>query len=641
MWLSDVSNWFSQSQPYAKRVSVPAGKISWAVNYIGMLALGGMMFLTAADVVGRYALNSPITGAFEVTQMLMVLVAFLCTAQTQVRKAHVGVDFFVNHAPKEGQAILHSITSLLAVFLFPVVSWQSFVKGMQFAEQGLTDSTLQVPQAPFMYVIGVGTAILSLVLIGNYLANISETLKRHRDVMNRVIPSVVVTGVVIALFVWSEQLPPIDPLAAGGLGFLVMLMFMFMGIPVAFSLFLVGMVGMAYLRGMDASLSLIGSIPYRTAAHYEFCVIPLFILMGYIVFYAGLGRDLYGTTYKWIGQLRGGLAQATVAACAIFGAIVGTTQAGVVTFGTIALPEMKRFKYDDKLATGCIAAGGTLATMIPPSNGFIIWGLLTEVSVGDMFMAGILPGIMLTIMFMTMIYIRCRFNPALGPSGPKVAWGDKAKSLNHTLPIIVLFVVVIGGLYVGVFTPTEAGGIGAFGAFIIAMAMRRFSWAKAGGTLTDAVRLSAMVFMILTGGNVFAKFLAASKVPLMLADTILTLNVPPLVVLGAILLVWMALGCVMPGLPITIMTVPILLPIFLELDFNLIWLGVLHQCCAEMGVITPPVGINVYVLAGIARDVPMERIFQGIFPFLYCLIIGLVIMIFVPQIPLLLPTLLR
>lgn len=625
----------------AEGVNKTASKISWAVNYLGMVALAGMMFLTAADVIGRYLLDSPVTGAFEVTQMLMVLVAFCTTAQTQVRKGHVGVDFFVNQASKTGQSILRSTTDLLSVFLFPVVSWQCFVKGLSFTEQGLTDSTLHVPLAPFMYVIGVGTAILSLVLIGNYLSSISKNVGKHREIINRVIPSVVVVAIVAAVFVWSEQLPPIEPLVAGGTGFLLMLIFMFMGIPVAFSMFLVGMIGMAYLRGIDASMSTISEVPYRTSAHYEWCVIPLFILMGYIVFYAGLGKDLYETTYKWIGRLKGGLAEATVAACAIFGAIVGTTQAGVVTFGTIALPEMKRYKYDAKLATGCIAAAGTLATMIPPSNGFIIWGLLTETSVGDMFMAGILPGIMLTIMFILLIYVRCRFNPLLGPAGPAFPMRERLASLNHTLPVAVLFIVVIGGLYAGVFTPTEGGGIGAFGALIIALAMRRLSGAKSWSLLLDSVRLCAMVFMLLIGGNVFAKFLAASKLPLVLADSITALNVHPLLILGVMLVLWIALGCVMPGLPITILTVPILLPVFLAMGYNLIWLGVLHQLCAEMGVITPPVGINVYVLAGIAKDVPMETIFRGIFPFFYTQLVGLVILIFVPIIPLYLPTLLR
>ena len=431
------------------------------------------------------------------------------------------------------------------------------------------------------------------------------------------------------------------PLAVGLIGIGILFILLFSRMPIGFVMALVGFVGFAYLVGFEPALGLLRTVPYRTFADYGMSVIPLFILMGEFCFFAGLSKDLYDTVHNWLGHLRGGLSMATVGACAGFAAVSGSSLATAATMGKVALPEMKRYKYDDSLATGSIAAGGTIGILIPPSVVLIIYGVITEQSIGKLFAAGFIPGILEAVFYMFTIYILCRRNPLLGPPGPKTSLRQKIVSLKGTWVVLLLFVLVIGGLYFGVFSPTEAAGVGAFGAFAFGLARRRLGWQAIKSSLIEAGKITAMIFIIITGAMLLGYFLAVSRLPFELASFIGGLAINRYLILGFILVIYILLGCVMDSLAMILLTVPIFVPLITQLVFNPIWFGILIVRVCEIGLITPPVGLNVYIIKGVAEDVPMHTIFKGIFPFLIADLCHVALLVAVPQISLLLPSLMR
>jgi tripartite ATP-independent transporter DctM subunit len=338
-----------------------------------------------------------------------------------------------------------------------------------------------------------------------------------------------------------------------------------------------------------------------------------------------------------LGQLRGGLAMATVGACAGFAAISGSSLATAATMGTVALPEMKRYKYDSRLATGAVAAGGTIGILIPPSVILILYGIITEQSIGKLFLAGFIPGVLEAVFYMVTIYILCKINPFMGPPGPRTSFLSKITSLKNTWIVLALFVLVIGGIYLGVFSPTEAAGVGAFGAFIFGLARRRLGWQALKSSLADTGRTTAMIFVIILGAMILGYFLAVSRIPFELADIVGTLAVNRYVILVLILIVYLLLGCVMDSMAIMLLITPIFFPLAISLGFNPIWFGILITRMTEIGLITPPVGLNVYIIRGVAKDVPMQTIFRGIVPFLIADICHVALLIALPQLSLFLP----
>lgn len=409
--------------------------------------------------------------------------------------------------------------------------------------------------------------------------------------------------------------------------------------PIAYAMALVGFAGFSYLVSPSAAFSMVAKEIFSTFSSHSLSVIAMFVWMGFLAFYSGIGSKLYVFAYKLIGHLPGGLAIATQAACAIFGAICGSNTATAATMGAIALPEMKKYKYDASLATASIAAGGVLGVLIPPSVIMIVYGMATEQSVGKLFMAGIVPGILLMLLYMGAIFILASRNPALAPAGPRASWKERFSALRGGLgEVLVVFSISIGGLFAGWFTPTEAGAVGAAGVLGVALLGRRLNWEGFKNSLLDATRTTAMIMLMVAGAIIFGRFMAVSKVPFAFANWAGALPLPPFAVVGIVLLIYLILGCFIDALALILLTIPIFFPIVVTaLGYDPIWFGVIIVMVVAMGVITPPVGMNVYIIKGVAPDIPLEVIFKGIWPFLAALIVCLVILIAFPQIATFLP----
>lgn len=428
-----------------------------------------------------------------------------------------------------------------------------------------------------------------------------------------------------------------DPIIVGVAGIMLMVLLLLLRMNIGFAMGIVGFGGFVLLTSFSAGISMIGMVAYKTGSSYTLTVIPLFILMGLFSNSSRMGYDLYQAVYRWIGFLPGGLAMATVMACAGFAAISGSSLATAAIMGMVALPEMKRFNYDSALATGCVAAGGTLGILIPPSTIMIIYGILTEQPIGTLFIAGILPGILLTFLFLGTIYLLTRKNPLLAPAGPNFPWRERFAALKNTGGVIFLFVLVIGGLYTGWFSPTEAAGVGAFGALIIALVKRRLNRKSLFSALYETTLTTAMVFTILIGANILGYFMTVSQIPESLARLIVGLGLNRYLVMSIICIIYIILGCLMEGMAIMVLTLPVVFPIVVQMGFDPIWFGVVITIFIEMGLITPPVGVNVFVISGIAKDIPMYTIFRGVMPFFAAMVICLILLIIFPQIALFLP----
>ena len=433
----------------------------------------------------------------------------------------------------------------------------------------------------------------------------------------------------------------LSPIIIGLIGIAIFFALLAMGMPVGFCMALVGFAGFAYLVSLDSAFTKLGVVPYRTIASYNFAVIPLFMFMAHIVFVTGLGKDLYNLVFKWLGSLPGGLAIATVAACALFAAVSASSIATAVTLGLVALPEMKKYGYDDRLATGSVAAGGTMGVLIPPSAGLILYGIIAEQSIGRLFMAGIIPGALEATFYIAVILILCRLNPKLGPPGPRTTFKEKIAAFGKVGEIVALIILVLGGLFLGWFTPTEAGAVGAFGAIVFSLVRGRLNWQRFKEACINTAQSAGMVYALIIGAFFLNYFMAVSTIPAELARVASGLPFPPLGIMVAVCLVYIILGCFIDAMAMLLLTVPVFLPLVLGLGFDPIWFGIIVVRMTEIAAITPPVGINVYAISGVARDVPIGTIFRGVTPFVIADIFHVCLLLFVPSVVLWLPALMK
>jgi C4-dicarboxylate transporter DctM subunit len=420
------------------------------------------------------------------------------------------------------------------------------------------------------------------------------------------------------------------------LGFAAMFALMMLRVPIAISMGVVGLVGIGLMRSWPAAIAS-STTEILDVAKYTLSVVPLFVLMGNFVTRAGMSRELYRVAYTFIGHRRGGLAMSTIAACAGFGAICGSSIATTATMARVAMPEMRRFNYRDSFAAGSIAAGGTLGILIPPSVIMVLYAIMTEQSIGALFAAGVIPGLLATLFYMVAASVVTRRHPELGPSGERSSWGERLRALRDIWGVLVLFAIVMGGMYGGWFTPTEAAGIGAMGGFLFALARGALTWPVLIDVLVQSARTTAMLFTILIGASIFASFANFTTMPQDLKDFVEQFSIHPIAVIVAICAVYVLLGTAMEELSMILLTVPIFFPLITHLGFDPVWFGILIVCVVEIGMISPPVGMNVFVLRSVLPDVPTGQIWKGVMPFLYADIVRLAVLIAFPVITLWLP----
>ncbi len=425
----------------------------------------------------------------------------------------------------------------------------------------------------------------------------------------------------------------------GVISIIIMILLLAMRLPVTFVMLALGMGGIAYIKGMDAALGMAPSIVYGTFANYALVVIPLFTWMGFIGFHSGISEHLYEAAYKLVGRLKGGLAIATTMACAAFGAICGSTTATSATFATLALPEMRKRGYDVSLATANIAASGILGVLIPPSVIFIVYASITAESVAKLFVAGIIPGILLAALFTIATYTVVARNPEKAPPGPSFPWKERMWALaKGGIEVIIIFAAVIGGLLSGLFTGTEAGSVGCFATLLVVLARRALTWKGFVDSLKHTVRTSTMVMLLVAAAAIYGEFLGLTRLPMIVANWVVALPMHPLLIMVGILIILMIMGCFVDALAMILLTIPIFYPAAMKLGFDGIWFGVIMTLALGMGVLTPPVGANVYVVYAIAKDVPVMKIFNGVWPYLIALWVCCLILLLFPQVALFLPS---
>lgn len=430
----------------------------------------------------------------------------------------------------------------------------------------------------------------------------------------------------------------------GILGIALMVLVFMTRMPVAYVMTMVGFLGFVVLTSVKGGLNLLARDYYEVFSSYGLTTIPLFILMGQLAFHSGISSKLFDAAYKFLGHTRGGLAIATVTACTAFGAVCGSSAATAATMATVGLPEMKRFKYGDELAAGAVASGGGLGMIMPPSVVLIVYGILTEQSIGKLFMAGILPALLVTFLFILTVLIWCTIMPEQGPRGEAASWRMRLQSLGGMGETVLVFALVMGGLFFGLFTPTEAAAVGVMGVLAVSLLRRQLSWQGFTDALYETLKTSCMVMMLLAGATIFGKFLAVTRIPYDIASWLGGFDLHPLLIFGMVIVFYFLGGCFMDSLALVMLTVPIFFPMIMGLGFDPIWFGILIVMITEMGVITPPVGINVYVVYGVAQglpgeSIPLEAIFKGIAPFVLAVLIGTILLAVFPQIVLFLPNL--
>ena len=421
-----------------------------------------------------------------------------------------------------------------------------------------------------------------------------------------------------------------DPITVAVIAVIAMFVLIMLGANIGMVMFIVGFFGLMMLRNFTAAFGLVKSVPFSQAFTYNFIVIPMFVFMGQLAFHSGMSSSLYTAAERWLCRLRGGLSHATIVACAAFAAICGSSAATAATLGVVAYPEMKRFGYSSSLSSGSIAAGGTLGVLIPPSTMFIIYGIISEQSIGRLFAAGVIPGIILALCYMASIAVRLKIRPGDAPERGSYTWKERFNSLKGCVGFLILFVSVLGSIFAGFASAAEASAVGAFVALVLTIVNRRFTWKMLYLTLLETLKTTAMMLLVILGAMVFGYFVASARIPQLLNSFVGNLDVNRYVIIGIIFMIYLILGCLMDSVAMILITVPIFLPILQSLGFSPIWYGVFCVMVQEIGMMTPPVGMNVFVVKGVLKEVPMETIFKGVMPFVAAAIVCVIIVTIFP-----------
>jgi len=600
---------------------------------VGMYLVVVMVLMVVVDVVMRL-FGASVPGLSEVEVLMMVTVTFFALAYVGVVKGHIVIDLFITKLPPPLRAAVDATNDILGITIVSIMAWQGY--GYAMRNLARTTPILKIPDGGIMLLVTLGCGLLAIVILADLLGHLSQTVKRPWWPLALV---VIVPVTILTMPIWLDWFG-VGSVATGFLSIGLLVGLICLGLPVAFALGIAGFIGTSYITSFKAAIVLSGVVGYDSVADFFLCVIPFFILMGSLCAYSGISKELFKTASTWLGRLPGGLAMATIGGGAGFGAVCGSSFATAATMAKVALPEMKRYEYADSLACGSVAVAGTLGIMIPPSTVFIIYAILAEQSVGALFMAGILPGILIALLVMVAIYFQVKRNPTLAPIGEVTSLKTKLISLKGTWSMLTLFVLVIGGIYTGIFTPVEGGAVGALGAFLYAEAKRMITRKQFAEALLGAAHTCGMILLILVGITLLNSAMALSKIPFVLAEFIDGLAVARWVILAGMVLMYLAAGFIMNIFAVIMLTIPIFLPTLIALDFNLVWFGVIVVLSVMIGQLTPPVGVICFLVKGMAPGVSLAEVFKGVTPLWAAMMVGMAILCCFPQISLFLPNLL-
>lgn len=608
---------------------------------VGGVALVVLMGLTVADVVLRNLFSVVVPGGLELTGLLTILVVLSAVSVVEIERNHVQVDLVLKAMPGFARRPTVAGGLILAFAVMLVTAFQIVGQVLYLRENGIVTGVLGLPEWPFVAAAAVFLLLFALALLANLLSELSAVAKSASPLSLFILAAWVAAAVFILWLCIDPGAFSLD-LSRGTRGLLsigLCFLLIFLGVHVAAAMALTALVGISLLISSGASLTSLATTTIDVVSDQTWSVVPLFTWMGLIVVASGFAAELYKSAYRWIGHLPGGLASASTVACAGLSSIVGDTLSGVYSMGSIALPEMRAYRYDMKLATASVACAATIGVMIPPSLAFIVYGMITEVSIGKLFMAGILPGILFAVILIALITVRAALNPELAPPGEKSTWRERLQSSTATWPVLLLMLLVLGGIYSGAVTPNEAAGLGVFGALVIAALMRRLDLGKLLESIATTLRLTAGIIIIFMFAAAFSRFIALSGLTQQIADLVIGLDLGKYELIAAILLFYVVMGMFMNALPALVLTVPIFFPVAMNAGFDPVWFGVVVVIMVELGVVTPPIGVNVFAIANIARDVPMYDIFRGVLPFWIAYVVLIVLIVVFPQISLWLPSL--
>ncbi len=608
---------------------------------VGGIALVVMMGLTVADVVLRNLFAIVVPGGMEMTGLLMIIVALSTLSVVELERGHIQVDLVLQALPEFVRLPMIAGGLQITLVTMIVAALQILKQAFYLKDNAIVTGVLRLPEWPFVLAATFFIVLFALAVLVNLTAALGA-VARLRDI--RSVAIVLLWTAAVAAIFWLSFYPGSLPftLSHNLRGFLCIglcFLLIFLGVHVAAAMAVTSLVGISLLVGSSASLTSLGSTAIDVVSDQTWSVVPLFTWMGLIVVASGFAEELYRSAYRWIGHLPGGLASASTVACAGLASIVGDTLSGVYSMGAIALPQMKSYGYDMKLATASIACAATIGVMIPPSLGFIVYGMITEVSIGKLFIAGILPGLLFAVILVALITLRATITPTLAPRGERSSWRERMESSGRTWPVLLLMLLVLGGIYSGMVTPNEAGGLGVFGALLIAVVTRRLTLDGFWQSVAKTLRLTAGIIVIFMFATAFSRFIAISGLTQQIADWIIALNLGKYQLISVILLFYVIIGMFMNALPALVLTVPLFFPIAMKAGFDPIWFGVIVVIMVELGVVTPPIGVNVFAMSTMTDELSMHDIFRGVVPFwiAYVVLTGLVV--FFPKISLLLPSL--
>lgn len=623
---------------FGKGILPPLFKIESVFNrFVSLLPIISAIFLIAIctcitiDSSGRLFFNKPWNGITDLEPLFMTVVGFFALALSVTKRESIQIDLLYNLFPAKSKQSLFLFGSILCCLATGIIGIRGI---MAVPEWSTTTFILLFPEWPVLLATSICIVITAVSFFFHIIHSIRYMLIEG-DYRNILLSFFFAALIAASPFIYKATELDLSCLAVGGIVFLVLFTIMLLGVPLGFAMAIMGIVGLLMVsRWPEAAFSTVATIPFTQTANFMLVALPMFLLMGDMVSVAGLSGDLFNVAEKWLGRFPGGLAIATVFGCAGFGAVCGDSMATALAMTTVAMPSMRQNKYNDGLSVSSLAAGGTLGILIPPSMGFIVYSMITDVSVGKLFQAGIIPGCLLALIFMVIIIIRVKLNPEIAPLGKKYSLKEKIHSLMYLVPVITLFFIVVYGILAGKFTPAEGGAIGAVLAFVYAIFRRKLNWQKFVTIMFGSAEMFGKMFSLFIGLYIFGSFLGASRLPTVLAETISSLDINRYVILAVIVVFYIIIGCVMNIMPMMMLTLPSIYPTVEALGFNGVWFGVVAVILMEMGMITPPVGMNVLTLATILPDVRSSDIFKGVLPFVGGMLFCVILLILFPQIAL-------